>query len=294
MSEYGISYGTQEEFEFRLNLFAKKDAEIKEINAREENFTVGHNFMSTWTDAEYKKLLGYAGQNLEGQPNEFYLEPTNAVSKDWRTEGAVNAVKNQAQCGSCWAFSATCAAEGAHFIKTGELLSLSEQQLVSCSKIDLGCNGGLQSRAFFYLEHHLQELESDYPYTSGTGQSGSCKYDKTKGKVGIKTYTNVPANSVEQLKAAIDKQPVAVTIEADKTVFQQYTSGILDSELCGTNLDHAVAAVGYGTENGQDYYIVRNSWGTSWGDQGYIKIAAVEGKGICGIQMQSLYPEASN
>merc|ERR1712196_580992 len=100
----------------------------------------------------------------------------------------------------------------------------------------------------------------------------------TKGKVGIKTYTNVPANSVEQLKAAIDKQPVAVTIEADKTVFQQYTSGILDSKLCGTSLDHAVAAVGYGTENGQEYYIVRNSWGASWGDQGYIKIAAVRAR----------------
>merc|ERR1712086_1028164 len=278
MSTYGISYGTEEEFNFRMSLFAAKDAEINEINATEENFTVGHNFMSTWTDMEYKKLL----------------EPVNADSKDWRADGAVNPVKNQAQCGSCWAFSATCAAEGAHFIKTGELLSLSEQELVSCSKIDMGCNGGLQSRAFFYLEHHEQELESAYPYTSGTGVNGKCLFDKTKGKVGMKTYTNVPANSVEQLKAAIDKQPVAVTIEADKTVFQQYTSGIMDSAACGTSLDHAVAAVGYGTEGGQDYYIVRNSWGASWGDEGYIKIAAVEGKGICGIQMQSLYPEASN
>jgi len=104
----------------------------------------------------------------------------------------------------------------------------------------------------------------------------------------------VPANSVAQLKAAIDKQPVSVTIEADRTVFQQYTSGILDSTACGTNLDHAVAAVGYGSEGGKEYYIVRNSWGASWGDQGYIKIAAVEGKGICGIQMESLYPTASN
>jgi C1A family cysteine protease len=294
MSTYGISYGTEEEFNFRMSLFAKKDAEINEINATEENFTVGHNFMSTWTDAEYKKILGYAGQHQEGEANEKYLEPVNATSKDWRADGAVNAIKNQAQCGSCWAFSATCAAEGAHFIKTGELLSLSEQELVSCSKIDMGCNGGLQSRAFFYLEHHQQELEAAYPYTSGTGVNGKCLFDKAKGKVGIKTYTNVPANSVEQLKAAIDKQPVAVTIEADKTVFQQYTSGVMDSKACGTSLDHAVAAVGYGTEGGQDYYIVRNSWGASWGDAGYIKIAAVEGKGICGIQMQSLYPEASN
>jgi len=143
MSAYGISYGTEEEFNFRMGLYAQKDAEINEINATEENFTVGHNFMSTWTAAEYKRILGYAGQHLEGEAREVYLEPVNADSKDWRTEGAVNAVKNQAQCGSCWAFSATCAAEGAHFIKTGELLSLSEQELVSCSMIDLGCNGGL-------------------------------------------------------------------------------------------------------------------------------------------------------
>lgn len=102
----------------------------------------------------------------------------------------------------------------------------------------------------------------------------------------------MPARSVSQLKAAIDKQPVSVTIEADKTVFQHYTSGVLDSTACGTQLDHAVAAVGYGTENGEEYYIVRNSWGASWGDQGYIKIAAVDGAGICGIQLQSLYPSS--
>jgi|TARA_B110001450_G_scaffold145602_1_gene136096 C1A family cysteine protease len=142
MSEYGISYGTQEEFEFRMSLFAKKDAEIKEINATEENFTVGHNFMSTWTDAEYKKLLGYAGQAGEGVRNYVALEETNASSVDWRTKGAVNAVKNQAQCGSCWAFSATCAVEGAHFLKSGKLLSLSEQELVSCDTACYGCQGG--------------------------------------------------------------------------------------------------------------------------------------------------------
>jgi len=112
--------------------------------------------------------------------------------------------------------------------------------------------------------------------------------------VNVASYTNVPANSVAQLKAAIAKAPVSVTIEADKTVFQSYTSGIMDSKLCGTSLDHAVAAVGYGTENGTDYYIVRNSWGASWGDAGYIKIAAVDGAGICGIQMESLYPSAKN
>jgi hypothetical protein len=142
MSAHGLTYGTQDEFEFRMSLYAKKDAEINEINAREENFTVGHNFMSTWTEYEYKKLLGYRGQDGEGERNYVTLPEANDAEVDWRTKGAVNAVKNQAQCGSCWAFSATCALEGAHFLKTGELLSLAEQELVSCDTTCYGCQGG--------------------------------------------------------------------------------------------------------------------------------------------------------
>jgi len=132
-------------------------------------------------------------------------------------------------------------------------------------------------------------MESDYTYTA---RDGSCKYKKTTS-VNEMSYTNVPSNSVAQLKAAVAKAPVSVTIEADTSVFQRYTGGVLNSSACGTSLDHAVAAVGYGTESGQDYYIVRNSWGASWGESGYIKIAAVEGAGICGIQMESLYPSSN-
>ena len=142
VANHGLSYGTIEEFNFRQNVWELLDAELHRINSTHENFTVGHNYMSTWTAAEYKKLLGYAGQAGEGVRNYVTLEPTNASSKDWRTEGAVNAVKNQAQCGSCWAFSATCAVEGAHFLKSGTLLSLSEQELVSCDTTCYGCGGG--------------------------------------------------------------------------------------------------------------------------------------------------------
>ena len=138
-----------------------------------------------------------------------------------------------------------------------------------------------------YAETHGQELESDYPYTARTG---SCKASSTKGKVDVKKIASVQARSVDQLKAAIAAGPTSVTVEADRTVFQAYRSGVLDSTACGTSLDHAITAVGYGTENGKEYYLVRNSWGASWGDKGYIKIAAVEGKGICGIQQVSLYP----
>jgi len=130
-------------------------------------------------------------------------------------------------------------------------------------------------------------LEADWPYTA---KDDLCDSEKeTQGVVSATGYVGVVAHSVAQLKAALDKTVVTVTIEADQLVFQQYQSGVLDSTECGNDLDHAVAAVGYGTEDGQDYYIVRNSWGGSWGDAGYIKIAAVEGFGICGIQMDSSY-----
>lgn len=286
MNEWGLSYGTQEEYDFRLSLFQQKDQEIREINADPENtFTVAHNMFSTMTKEEASKRLGYAGYDL--QRAERFVEELDTenleTSVDWRTKGAVNAVKDQGQCGSCWTFSAVCAMEGAHQIKTGKLLSLAEQQFVDCDKTSYGCRGGWQAHAFKHAEAHAEELESAYRYTA---RDGSCKEKSSLGKVKVTGYKNVPSNSVAQLKAAINKQPVSVTIEADKTCFQNYHSGIMNSQQCGTNLDHAVAAVGYG----DGYYIVRNSWGSRWGDNGYIKIATVEGKGICGIQMDSLYP----
>lgn len=140
-----------------------------------------------------------------------------------------------------------------------------------------------------YAKTHGQELQSDYPYTA---KDGTCKFAAAKGKVDVKSVATVTARSVSQLKAAIAKGPTSVTVEADRTVFQSYKSGILDSTACGTSLDHAITAVGYGTDaaTGKDYYIVRNSWGAGWGDQGYIKIAAVDGVGICGIQQISVWP----
>jgi len=142
LNEYGITYGTTEEYQFRLEQFAIKDEFIKAKNAEQDSFTVGHNKFSTWTHEEYRQLLGARVQPNETK-NVKVLDTTNlADAVDWRTKGAVNPVKDQARCGSCWAFSATCAVEGAHFLKSGKLLSLSEQQVVSCDKTSYGCNGG--------------------------------------------------------------------------------------------------------------------------------------------------------
>ena len=212
----------------------------------------------------------------------------------------MTSVQNQDNYGSCWAFSAIGVMEGAIFVKGGELLKLSEQQCVDCVIGD-GCNGGWQYNYFKLGENdHIKAgfrhilrsgdqvvLEDTYPYTA---YEDDC-WAPYEGNVTVKSYTNVPNESVDQLKAAIAKQPVAVTISAGHYTFQHYFEGIITDDACGVDLDHAVLAVGYGTEDGVDYYIVKNSWGNKWGESGYVRIAAVDGKGICGIQQLSLYPQ---
>merc|ERR1712072_594782 len=208
---------------------------------------------------------------------------TDADSIDWVAKGAVTPVKNQKHCGSCWAFSATGALEGAYFVASGKLVSLSEEDLVQCDTAhDHGCRGGLMDNAFNFVEKNGIASEADYPYTSGYGVTGSCKSDlEHRPVVTIESYTDVPSGGENALKAAASKQPVAIAIEADKSAFQLYSGGVLDNPGCGQQLDHGVLLVGYGTDSGKDYWKVKNSWGASWGEQGYIRM--VRGANKCGI-----------
>ena len=203
-----------------------------------------------------------------------------ADSVDWRSKNAVTAVKNQGQCGSCWAFSTTGTLEGADAIADGSLLSFSEQQLVDCDKGgNMGCNGGSMDLALKYTETHPLELEADYPY-KGKKLFGRCLYDSSKGKSHNRGYKDVTSKSVSALESAVTTGPTSIAIEADKRVFQMYKGGVLNSIECGHKLDHGVLAVGYGS----DHFIVKNSWGGSWGEEGYVRISN-SAEDICGILM---------
>lgn len=333
--QFNIEIDQVKEEQTYLN-WVENDKYIEEVNSRNLTYTLGHNMYSGMSSDEFREhfSLGhhYTGfidniKKIRKEVKEIRCvvdcihEDENNIEKitcvkgcfdekellgvpesvNWVEKGAVTGVKNQGQCGSCWSFSTTGALEGAYFIKNGELLSFSEQELVDCDNFknggkDHGCNGGLMDNAFQWIEKNKGLcLESDYKYVSGeTKKSGTCTSCEPVEGSAVIDYYDVPVNSDEEMMYALSKQPISVAIQADQKDFQLYKSGVFTGE-CGTKLDHGVLLVGYGSEQDGDYYLLKNSWGTSWGDNGYIKLGKGDsfnsGKGQCGVLMQGSYPE---
>jgi len=296
LSEHKVEATSGEHFVKMIQNFANNDDIITQHNNQGLSYQLGHNQFSHLSVEEWREYvkLGLARpeQPVAAEIHDATPGEVTAASKDWTTLGAVTPVKDQGQCGSCWSFSATGAMEGAYKVKYNKLVSFSEQNFVDCDNrsnggTDLACNGGLMDSAFTWAKKWGGICtEADYPYVSGTTKkAGTCNTKCTKvANSAPPKYVDVKVNSDDAMVSALNIAPVSVAIEADQSAFQLYKSGVFTA-ACGTSLDHGVLAVGYGTEGTQEYYKVKNSWGTSWGESGYIRLAkgVSQKQGQCGI-----------
>jgi len=295
MKKHGKTYA-HDEFFSRFQIFKSNSAIIKEHNKLNHTWTMGINEFADLTFSEFHaRYTGYKHRDnsylrSKNAPHNLHINAPAPTSVGWRTKGIVTDVKNQGQCGSCWSFSTTGSLEGAFAQKNGNLVSFSEQQLVDCSAAqgDQGCNGGLMDDAFQYIiQNKGLCTEASYPYTAATG---TCQTTcTTVPGSNIAGFTDIPSGNEAALLQAIAITPVSVAIEADQQSFQFYSGGVMNA-ACGKNLDHGVLAVGFGTDPASklDYYIVKNSWGATWGEAGYIRL--VRGIDQCGISDAASYP----
>jgi len=296
---YNKQYASAQEMQERFETFKRNRLYQEKENAKQSTYTMGVNEFSDLSSSEFSESrFGYTTPKNKwgGLPKVGVHQAMDgevaADSIDWVEIGAVTPVKNQGQCGSCWSFSTTGAIEGAWAMATGNLVSLSEQQFVDCSKENHGCNGGNAEYAFEFAEGQAICTEETYPYHASESSCapGGCTVGVPSN--GVTGYTDVDQTEAAFV-SALNNQPVSIAIEADKDAFMSYTSGVLQ-ELCGTQLDHGVLAVGYGSDNGVEYWKVKNSWGGSWGESGYIRLLRGKGgMGECGILAEGSYPQVN-
>lgn len=313
VDRYSITFRDDKHLLKCARSFAANDELITSINAQELPYKLGHNQFSHLSAADFaavmrmkemrtsmahqdKPLWKEVGEHERKDESESPL-PTTV---DWVRTGAVTPVKNQGACGSCWAFSTVGGVEGVYATTTARNISqwngFSEQQLVSCDRIDSGCNGGSVDVALEWIKRNGGICtEDEYVYTAGDGSVDACRR-RCKVETDISITGVIRVNSTENaLMEAVARQPVSAAIEADQAVFQLYSSGVLTAR-CGANLDHAILVVGYGVYDELNYWQIKNSWGTTWGMDGYMLLDRGDSddhKGKCGILLSASYPSVS-
>lgn len=286
MTKYDKSYDTVEEYAKRLTIFSANMDKVNKMNAEHVlingEAVFGVTPFSDLSPEEFKKFyLGYKPSNSTKPRVDVHIDGPIANDVDWVSQGAVTPVKDQGRCGSCWAFSATAAIESYAKLAGQSLQVLSAQQINSCDKRDGGCNGGNTETAYEYVKSAGGiESERDYPYTSGGGSTGSCKFQSSKIAVTISGYHSV-SRGESALKQALNAGPASVCLAASS--WQSYSGGILSR--CDNQVDHCVQATGY---SGSSYWRIRNSWGTGWGESGFIRLA--QGSDLCKVSDDTTYP----
>jgi len=281
-----------DEFLTKYRVFKANTDFIQRHNAANKTFTVAMNKFGDLTSEEFAAFYLGTRVTVSDFAASRLSQPQALPDQwDWRTKGAVTAIKNQGQCGSCWSFSTTGSTEGCHFLKTKKLVSLSEQNLMDCSTAqgNQGCDGGLMTQAMDYIISNKGiDTESSYPYTA---QDGTCHYKAANSGATLTSYVNVNQGDENDLQVKVHTGPTSVAIDASHNSFQFYSSGVYNEPDCSTSqLDHGVLAIGWGVYKNQDYWLVKNSWGTDWGQQGYIWMTRGT-QNQCGIATMATLPK---
>lgn len=290
--KYDKEYETQYAFDKAFSFYNKNVEQIKMMNDENSSINFDVNQFTDVDKSKFDKLKGFIHmEDTTSSCNSYEYRETDApVDFDWRDYDVVTPVKDQGFCGSCWSFSATGAMEGAWALHSGDLLELSEQQLIDCSVSygDLACNGGLMDNAFEYAIDNSMCSESTEPYFA---EYESC--EECKSVANFSSCVDVTPGNELHLKTALLSTPISVAIDAESNMFQFYSGGIITASECGTSLDHGVLLVGYGEDDGVKYWLVKNSWGESWGENGYFRLERTDEEntdGTCGIALQPSYP----